>query len=220
MEWAVIFDWDGVVVDSSEAHRLSWEQTAMEANLPLPDDHMARGFGKKNATIIPDILEWTRDVREIKHLSDKKEKNYREKLASGHGSLLPGARDLLDNLKMAGVACVVGSSTDRANIEQAICQFSLQGYFRDIAASEDCEAGKPAPDVFLAAAAKIGIPPENCVVIEDAPYGIEAAHRAGMKAIALLTSHKQSTMSQADLIVEDLRALDPEAIHSLIPNPL
>ncbi|HSH08959.1 MAG TPA: HAD family phosphatase [Oceanipulchritudo sp.] len=218
MEWGVIFDWDGVVVDSSEAHKMSWERLAAEINQPIPANHMELGFGKKNTTIIPDILGWTREPEHVTQLSNRKEALYRELLATGHGEVLPGARELLEELASEGIACAVGSSTDRANIEQAIRQFALNGYFAGIAAAEDCVDGKPAPDVFLAAAAKIGIPPQQCIVIEDAPYGIEAARRAGMKSVGLLTSHKPSTMSDADLVIPDLSHIGAAQLKSLLDS--
>ena len=218
MHLGVIFDWDGVVVDSSAAHKLSWESLARNIGKPIPEDHMERGFGKKNQTIIPHILGWTEDPAQIRQLSDQKEALYRELLAAGNGSVLPGARELLQELAAAGIPCAVGSSTDRANIEQAIRQFSLQGLFREISAAEDCDEGKPAPDVFLIAAAKLALKPECCVVIEDAPYGIEAAHRAGMKAIGLLTSHPGTTMVEADLIIPDLSHITCNAILQLAGN--
>jgi len=216
MDWAVIFDWDGVVVDSSRAHCLAWEKLADELGLSLPPEHMERGFGRKNIVIIPEILRWSKDPAEIDRLSNRKEALYRELLEEGHGALLPGARAFLRRLAAIRVPCAVGSSTDRANIEHAMEKFALQGLFADIASAEDCDEGKPAPDVFLAAADKMGIQPASCVVIEDAPYGVEAAHRGGMKAVGLLTSHPESTMSQADLIVKDLSELRVSDIKALL----
>lgn len=219
MDWAVIFDWDGVVVDSREAHRISWEQLAAEIGQPLPEDHMERGFGRKNAWIIPELNRWTRDPDAIARLSARKEALYRVLLEAGHARLLPGTRRLLRCLASLRIPCCVGSSTERANVEQAIRQFQLEGLFRDIAASEDVEAGKPAPDVFLAAADKLSMPPQRCVVIEDSPYGIEAAHAAGMPAIGLLTTHSAEIMEAADLLVPNLEALDIPSIQNLLDHP-
>ncbi len=218
MEWGVIFDWDGVVVDSSAAHKRSWEQLAADIGKPIPEDHMERGFGKKNTTIIPDILGWANEPEEVADLSDRKEALYRELLASGHGRILPGARELLGELRDWGIRCAVGSSTDRANIEQAIRQFGLEGCFDGIASAEDVVEGKPAPDVFLKSAASIGIAPARCVVIEDAPYGIEAARRAGMKSVGLLTSHSSNTMDGADLVVPDLSFVSAAQLASIVNN--
>jgi len=216
MEWGVIFDWDGVVVDSSAAHKQSWEELAGRIGKPIPDDHMERGFGKKNTTIIPDILGWAHDPAEVAELSDRKEALYRELLAAGLGSVLPGTRELLRELADWGIPCVVGSSTDRANIEQAIHQFGLDGLFRDIASAEDVINGKPAPDVFLKAASRMAIEAARCVVIEDSPYGIEAARRGGMKSVGLLTSHSSRTMAEADLVVPDLSFLRAGQLAALL----
>lgn len=207
MERAVIFDWDGVVVDSSAAHERSWELLAEETGLPLPPDHMERGFGRTNATIIPEILNWTSDPAAISRLSNRKEELYRELLLAGTGSVLPGIPELLRSLQQAGVPCAVGSSTDRANILAAMERFSLRSFFAAVASAEDVERGKPDPQVFLTAAAKLEVPPAACIVMEDSPHGIEAARRAGMKSVALLTSHPRNTMAAADRVYSDPSAL-------------
>ncbi|MDA0989417.1 MAG: HAD family phosphatase, partial [Verrucomicrobia bacterium] len=75
---AVIFDWDGVITDSSGPHELAWELTAREHDLPLPEDHFRRGFGMRNESIIPEILNWSQDPAEIKRLADHKEYLFRE----------------------------------------------------------------------------------------------------------------------------------------------
>jgi len=89
-----VFDWDGVVIDSSVAHERSWEALAKEEGLPLPADHFKRGFGKRNELIIPDILGWTREPAEVKRLSNRKEALYRDIARTGHVRLLPGVREL------------------------------------------------------------------------------------------------------------------------------
>jgi hypothetical protein len=103
---------------------------------------------------------------------------------------LPGVRDLLDGLRAAGVPCVVGSSTPRINIETVLGLIHLGEYFAAIVSAEDVSHGKPDPEVFLKAAAKIARAPARCVVFEDALVGLEAARAGGMKCIGVGTTNQ------------------------------
>lgn len=187
---AAIFDWDGVVVDSSAAHKASWELLAKQRGLPLPENHFALGFGKKNQTIIPSIYEWSQDPDEIEELGFAKEELYRRILKeSGLNPALPGAIDLFKELKAAGFPMAVGTSTPRENVDLVIELIGAEGFFGAIISAEDVSHGKPDPEVFLKGAEALGIDPACCVVFEDAVYGIEAALAGGMKAVCLTTTH-------------------------------
>lgn len=189
---AAIFDWDGVVVDSSAAHKEAWERLAEERGLPLPHNHFALGFGRKNQTIIPDIYKWSSDPDEIEELGTRKEHLYREILHLTGLDPLPGAMDLFNNLKQAGIPMGVGTSTPRENIEAVTRMIGADGFFEAIITAEDVTKGKPDPEVFLKAADALGAKYENCVVFEDAVYGVQAALAGGMKAVALTTTHRVS----------------------------
>ena len=201
-EFAAIFDWDGVVIDSSEKHEKSWELLSAETGLPLPPDHFKRGFGRKNQIIIPEILNWSHDPAAIACLADRKEELYRQLVRADGVKILPGARELLAALKSAGIPRAIGSSTPRANLEAIFAFTGLHEFFDAVVSAEDVIHGKPAPDVFLRAAALLDMPPVQCVVFEDALFGIEAAQRAGMKVIAVATTNP------IDLLLHASRALD------------
>jgi beta-phosphoglucomutase family hydrolase len=215
MSFGAIFDWDGVVVDSSAYHKAAWELLGVEIGKSLPPDHFERAFGLKNETIIPVILDWTDDNREIQRLSFRKEELYREALAKGGLSPLTGVPEFLALLRSQEVPCAVGSSTHRQNIEVALALIGLRDSFQAIVAAEDVGVGKPDPEVFLRGAEQIGLPPERCVVFEDAVAGVEAAHRGGMKAIAVTTTHPASRLSAADLVVDRLDQVSIQAIRGL-----
>ncbi|NBV38479.1 MAG: HAD family hydrolase, partial [Verrucomicrobia bacterium] len=138
-----VFDWDGVVIDSSTAHERSWQALACEESLPLPADHFKRGFGKRNEVIIPEILGWSKEPAEIRRLSEKKEAAYRTIARSGHIRLLPGARELTQSLAERGIPCVIGTSTHKANLALAFEMFGLEHLFQGAIASEDVTRGKP-----------------------------------------------------------------------------
>jgi HAD superfamily hydrolase (TIGR01509 family) len=210
-----IFDWDGVVVDSSAHHEASWEKLAQETGLLLPENHFKRGFGMKNEWILPNLLNWTHDLAEIHRLSLRKEELYREIIRERGIEPLPGVRDLLDLLHEKGVPAVIGSSTHRLNITTTLDSLRLGHRFAAICSAEDVTMGKPAPQVFLLAAQKINRPPAGCVVFEDAQVGIDAALAGGMKAVGVATTHPLGTLRGPHRQVHRLTEVDWAFLNSL-----
>ena len=215
---AVLFDWDGVIIDSSRPHEESWERLAAEEKKTLPSDHFTVGFGKKNEWIIPHLLRWTApdDGAQVKRLSLRKEALYREIIVERGLKALPGVHEFLARLKAAGVPNCIGSSTHRENITTILGVLGFEGLFGGMVTSEDVTHGKPHPDVFLKAAANTGVPPARCVVFEDALPGIEAGHAGGMKVVGVATTHPAEVLHGKvhrvvtrldELTVADLRAL-------------
>ncbi len=215
MDFAAIFDWDGVIIDSSAQHERSWELLAEEVGKPLPEGHFKRGFGKKNVAIIP-ALGWATAPEEVEVLGLRKEVLYRELVAKDGVVPLPGVRELLEALRTAGVRCAVGSSTPRANIEMIFGLTRLGEFFQTVVAAEDVAHGKPAPDVFLMGAARLGFPPERCVVFEDALVGIEAAHAGGMKCVAVATTNSIDRLRHAEIAVDSLREVSLDLLAGLV----
>jgi HAD superfamily hydrolase (TIGR01509 family) len=173
----------------------------------LPPGHFQRSFGMKNERIIPELLHWTGDAREIRRLSLRKEELYRVIVRERGLTALPGAKGWLQSLAAAGIPCVIASSTHRANIVTALGVLGLTGSFRAIVSAEDVHHGKPHPEVFLQAAGKAQRPANRCVVFEDAHVGIEAARRAGMKVVGVATTHPARSLAGADRIVHRLDEL-------------
>jgi beta-phosphoglucomutase family hydrolase len=211
-----IFDWDGVVIDSSVHHERSWELLSAEIGKPLPAGHFKKGFGKKNQLIIPEILAWSRDPEEIERLGDRKEELYRELVEQGGMTVLPGARELLTELKVSGIPRAVGSSTSRTNLDSIFASTGLGEFFDVVVSGDDVTNGKPAPDVFLKAAELLGIPPQRCIVFEDALFGIEAAQRAGMKVVAVATTNPLELLRHADRAVQSLEEVRIAELQALV----
>ncbi|MEI8311045.1 MAG: HAD family phosphatase [Verrucomicrobiota bacterium] len=211
----VIFDWDGVVIDSSAQHEKSWELLAEEIQKPLPADHFKAGFGKKNQEIIPGLLRWSEDPEEIRKLSERKEELYRELVREQGVAVLPGARELLEALKSASIPRSVGSSTPRSNLDAIFATTGLDRLFDAVVCGDDVTNGKPAPDVFLLAAERLGLAPADCLVIEDAHVGIEAARRAGMKVLAVATTNPLAELVLADAAVTSLAEVTPESLQQI-----
>ena len=218
MTIGAIFDWDGVVIDSSSHHEASWELLATEVGKPLPPDHFKRGFGQRNAVIIPEILDWSHDPAEIERWSLRKEALYRDIVVERGLTALAGVRELLDELNEAEIPCVVGTSTERANVEMSLDLLSLHGKFSDMVCSEDVSRGKPDPEVFLKAAEKTGLPPNRCFVIEDTTHGVEATLAGGMKAIGVATTRPAEHLKGAHLVADDVTELNLAIIQSLFEN--
>jgi HAD superfamily hydrolase (TIGR01509 family) len=154
---------------------------------------------------------------EIRRLSLRKEALYREVVAQWGLQALPGARLWLERLRDAGVPCAIGSSTHRANIELSLPLIGLGEFFRAIVTAEDVSEGKPHPAVFLTAAARLGCPPERCVVFEDAHVGIAAARAGGMKVVAVATTHPAAELGAADCAVLRLDELDAAGMAAWFP---
>jgi HAD superfamily hydrolase (TIGR01509 family) len=208
--WGAIFDWDGVIIDSSRCHEMAWERIAEEEKRELPEGHFKAGFGRKNEHIIPNILRWTTDEAEIQRLGLRKEELYRDAARECRVTALPGTRIFLERLRDAGVRRVIGSSTPRANIDLTLASAGLGDLFQGIVSAEDVTIGKPNPEVFLKAAQIIGRAPSACVVFEDAFAGLEAAAAGGMRRVAVATSHPPEALApHADRVVRRLDELHP-----------
>lgn len=217
----VVFDLDGVLIDSHDQHERSWFQLAEELRKPLTKEQFKESFGMRNVMCIPHVFRWVApdDHETIHTVGERKEALYRELLASDGIEPLSGVVDLLDSLAAAGIPVSLGSSTSRKNIEVCFAATGLAPYFgMNYTGAEDVTRGKPAPDVFLEAARKIGRAPARCLVIEDAHVGIEAALSAGMRALAVTTTHPRETFleSGAAHIVDSLAEVDAETVRSLL----
>jgi HAD superfamily hydrolase (TIGR01509 family) len=209
MPWGAVFDWDGVIINSAAHHEASWERLAQELGKALPPDHFKKGFGMKNEWIIPNLLGWTTDPAVVREWSLRKEELYREVIRERGIDALPGVRQFLASLQAAGIPRVIGSSTHRLNITTTLQALGLEHAFTDLVTAEDVLHGKPDPEVFLKAAEKIAVPADRCCVFEDAHVGIAAARAAGMRVVALPTTHPRATLTDADLVAERLDTIPP-----------
>lgn len=176
-------------------------------NLPLPEGHFEKGFGKRNEEIIPEILGWATERSEIQRLADLKEETYRELIRTEGIEPLPGVRTFLAALKSAGIHAVVGSSTPRGNLDVAMEIMNLHSFFVDAVSGDDVTHGKPDPEVFVSGAAKVGCAPSEGLVLEDAFVGIAAAKAGGIPVIGVATTHPIEALHEADAAVHSLTQL-------------
>ncbi len=199
---AVLFDLDGVIVDSRPHHLSAWHQLAREAGLAHAPDYFTQTFGLRNEPIIRG-LSADIDAARLRELAGRKEQLFRA-AASGDLELLPGVRELLLFLDEQDVPTTVVTSAPRANLDMVVEALNIGGHFQALIAEEDAAKGKPDPEGFLVAALRVGVSPESCVVIEDAPAGLQAAKAGGMRAIGVTTTHPAADLGAADLVVDSL----------------
>lgn len=209
---AALWDVDGTLIDSREYHWLSWQGALAAENFRVTPEQFADSFGRRNDEILRGYFP-AYTPEEIARVGEAKEVAYRELIRARGIELLPGVRRWLDKLRIEGWLQAVASSAPRANLEVIIEVLGLGGYFAAVASAEDVTVGKPGPQVFLKAAAKLGVEPAACVVVEDAPAGTEAARHAGMRAIGVLSSHGEL---HADIVVRTLEELPDTAFDDLL----
>jgi beta-phosphoglucomutase len=204
---------DGTLLDSAEYHWLAWREALAAEGYALTREQFAGSFGQRNDTILRAYFGTDFPVSEIDRIGAIKETRYRELVRARGVETLPGVRRWLDRLSASGWRQAIASAAPRLNIDTILDALRLAGRFEAIVSAEDVQRGKPDPQVFLTAAGRLGVPPSQCIVVEDAPAGIEGAHRAGMRAIGLLTTHADLT---ADRVVRTLDELPDEAFDDLI----
>ena len=213
---AVLWDMDGVLVDTGAFHYEAWKETFNELNVPFSEEDFRKTFGMNNAGILETIFERKPEPGEVAEISHKKESLFRD-LVKGKAVLLPGVADWLERFRAWGLKQAITSSAPPANIEFLVDELKIRGYFDEIVSGFDLP-GKPNPDTFLKASEMLKVKPENCVVVEDAIAGVEGAKRAGMKCVAVTTTNPAKQLSKADLVVEHLGKMEEEDFKSLFPE--
>jgi HAD superfamily hydrolase (TIGR01509 family) len=195
----VLWDMDGVLVDTGKFHYRSWAQTLADEGIPLTWETFRPTFGRNNVDTLSTFLQHPPEEDLINRVSRRKEALFRQ-LIQGHIRPLPGVLPWLKRLQRLKVHQAVASSAPPANIDFLIDELRLRPYFSALCAGSNMP-GKPDPAIFLLAAGALELPPGNCIVIEDSLAGIEAAKRAGMKCIAVATTNPIEALAGADLIV-------------------
>jgi beta-phosphoglucomutase len=212
----VLWDLDGTIVDSAELHYLAWREALRALGHEHTREEFARGFGKRNDLVVRDLLGDALPADAACLLIEDKETRYRRLVRERGLKPLPGVAEWLERLRGGGFRQALASSAPPANIEVSLEALGLGRYLDAVVSAEEVGHGKPDPAIFLEAARRLGVPPARCVVVEDAPAGLEGARRAGMRSVGLL-SDRHSKL-EADLVVPSLQALPPGAIGDLVPE--
>lgn len=202
----VIFDLDGVLADTAELHFQSWMDISRELGIPFDRarNEALRGLSRADSLRIflgPEALRF--DADQQAEIMERKNRYYLQRVERlTAADVLPGARELLEDLRRHGVRVAIASSSRNARI--VLERLSLLDAADAIVDGNDVERTKPAPDIFLCAARRLGLPPARCVVVEDAESGIEAARAAGMKVVGIGPAER---VGKADCVVPAISAL-------------
>lgn len=215
---ACIFDLDGVIVDTVPAHYVAWKAMADELNIPFDEEENEHLKGVSRVDSMKHILalgNLEKTEEEVLAFIVRKNEIYVDIIASmTPADILPGVLDLINLLKANGIAIAIGSSSK--NTPTILKAVNLDKTFEVIVDGSDVVNSKPDPEVFLKGATRLGVDPSECVVIEDAISGVEAAKRAGMKCIGV----GESSVLSADIVISDLSSVDIEFLKALYSEEL
>ncbi|MHC4130655.1 MAG: HAD family hydrolase [Planctomycetota bacterium] len=211
----VIFDLDGVLVDTSEYHFQAWRQWAEREVVTISREQFRRTFGMQNYQIIPLLLSREVSREEIDEMSDWKEARYRD-FAEGKVELISGVERLIKKLKEHGFLLAIGTSTPLVNLNLMLENTIAGDYIDEYVTGEEVKNGKPAPDTFVEAAKKLGLSASRCVVVEDAVAGVEAGKAGGMKVVAVTTTRQREELGAADMVVDSMEELSARDFEKLL----
>lgn len=215
---AVIFDMDGVILDSEPIHYKVEKAIMKENGLDFQFEDHARYVGQTTRDLWDDLCKRHHLPDGAEVLSARDSEDYFNELKHGDIEPIAGIKELIQTLHRKGIKLIVASSSLRVNIEVVLDTFDIKKYFQGYVSGQDVKKTKPNPDIFLKAAKQLEVFPENCLVIEDAKHGVEAAKSAGMACIAFknLNSGNQD-LSKADKTVNEINEIKLEMIYDILP---
>jgi beta-phosphoglucomutase len=200
---ALIFDMDGVIIDSNPWHRIAWSEYTRRHGIEMTDAMQLRMYGKRNDEIIRDFLGAHLADDEVFAHGAAKEALYREMMQPHtETALVPGVREFLERHR--DLALGVATNAEAPNVDFVLDAAGLRSYFRSIVNGHQVTHAKPHPEIYLHVAHSLGIPAENCVVFEDSYAGVEAALAAGMRVVGITTTH--SDLPGVSLLIPDFHA--------------
>ena len=211
---AIIWDMDGVIVDSAPFHFAAWEEVFSRRGAKFTREDFTRLFGSRNDFIIRSVLGQDFPQKDIESLAEEKEREFRSRI-KGEAALLPGVSRLLTilkgNLKMA-----LATSAPPENIDLILGELNIGECFDCVVSGHEVAESKPSPEIYSLAAQRLGADPRNCIVIEDSPLGIKAALAAGMKCLAVSNSHPEQDLAEASAVVSTLEGIGPTTLITMV----
>jgi len=210
----VLWDLDGTLIDSAGHHWVAWRDTLKAEGRTVEPGDFARSFGKRKDEILRELFGAALAPDWIERVSEAKQHAYRQRLEDHGLEPLPGAFGWLGRLHEAGWKQALASAAPRPNIDAAFRVLGLQRFLDAVVSADEVGRGKPDPALFLEAARRLRLGPGRCVVVEDAPAGLEATRRAGMASIGVLSSHHGAL--QAEVVVPSLDAIRPGTFEALL----
>ncbi len=219
-DYAVIFDMDGVIVDSEQVYQEIERQMYEELGIPVSMEEHRLFVGAAERSMWQYMKDKYKMDAETDWLVEEERSRFLSALDKpGHIPLMPGLMNLLEILDRDAVPALVASSSSREIIEKVLRVNNIAHFFRDITGGDDVLHSKPAPDIFLHTASKIDLAPSRCLVIEDSENGIWAARSAGMKVVALFSAHSEGLdLSGASMIIHALDEIDTGLIRQVLQS--
>jgi beta-phosphoglucomutase len=213
--FAVIFDMDGVLVDTNPYHKISLKQFCTRHGYELNEEDLNNKiYGRTNN-------EWIRNLfgslpkERILELGEEKEALFRS-IYKDVIEPLAGLEELLKRLTQASIPIAIGTSAPRSNVDFVLESTRLKKYFNIILDQSHVEHGKPDPEIYLKVADRLGFEPKHCIVFEDSLSGVEAAQRAGAKVVGVTTTHSREELAHTDFVISDFKDLTPETLYKNI----
>jgi len=203
---AVIFDMDGTLIASTEADYLAWKRLFAEYGIDLTFENYFPLLGKKSADVTKYQLHLTGD--DVAEALQKKLVYFDEVIAENGIQLIPYADVLVKSVKQYPVKMALATSSRKHKMEKVMKLVGLLSYFDVTVSGNEIENGKPAPDIFIEAAERLQVSADECVVFEDAASGVQAAKAAGMKCVAITTTHPAEALQQADMVIDSFEGVD------------
>lgn len=219
-EIAVIWDLNGVIIDDMRFHFEALHIFLRELNYNLTEEEfIARCTGASPKDFFTKLLPSIGSPMSVEEAVIRKTNLYFRQI-KGRMQMLPGVRALIKNLHDNNVKEAIASGATRIEVDTILDEFRISNYFGATVASEDVSVGKPDPEPFLTAASRLGVNPENCIVIEDGEFGVRAAKNGGMKVIAVTNTQAVEKLAAADIIVDSLEKVDVEVVRNLVSEPV
>jgi len=204
---AFLWDLDGVIADSYAFHFAAWQEAFARRGIRFSSKQFAQLFGTRNDFIVRQVMGNKVSQGEMRALLQEKEETFRQE-AKGKLKAFPQVSALLNTIKKGNFKLGLASSAPKENIDFVLSELNLHGLFDCIVSGQDVAESKPSPEIYLTAAEKLGTAPNDCIVIEDSPAGIKAAKAAGMRCLAVASTHPKKQLREADKVVESLENLD------------
>jgi beta-phosphoglucomutase family hydrolase len=211
---AVIFDMDGVIINSIPTHFLAWQYILNECGVDVDINYIKNTAGHTSLKTAKIYKEKFGLDQNITYLSNAKIEKYNTLLEKSI-ELFPEFLPLLEDLKSNNIPISIATSEDLNTTNKIINKFNIKKYFSHITTNDMVEYGKPHPEIYLKSAQLLNVKPENCIAIEDSQPGVQAAKSAGMYCIAVLTTTDEEKLKNADLIVKNLSEIDIKTISKL-----
>lgn len=218
-DWAVIFDLDGVIVDSYLAHIEAIKRWCYLHNLKksiTDEEFKSNVFGQPNQQWIPRLMGRPIDQDELQQLSCEKEKIFLEIFKQLEMPLVRGFLPLLMQLKEANIPLAIASSAPLSNVDTIISEKNIKSFFSVVLDDKSAVHGKPNPEIYLLAARKLNIAPIKCIVFEDSLVGIEAAQKAKCKVVGVATTNKPEDLVHSDYVIKDFTETNLNELEALV----